>query len=373
MTLRPAGSRNPLRGHPPRRARVLLRRLLLGGTLLAVPLPADEPPFPAPEAYVTDRAGLLPDESRERVEARLRKLTESHPFVRVYVYLLPGADGRPPGDVTQEFYRRWKMRDRELGDGLATIFVFEKEHEARLFLGQGAPPGFESAVAGVGDDLLAVFREAPEPGLVKVVDRIDRALSGLPKTYQASPPVPAEPEGPVCGSLPYVEADLRALSEAVERASREAGHPIVLVLNPAKGLESPVERMEKLAAAWPDRTLVGVFTNERAALLHPADAVKERFSDADRRRIAAEIGRSLNRPTRARTLTRVVGEIGAISAGRPPAPWVAWKHPFRTLAGGQDADPFPAAVEFGIAAAALVLAALGLNLLLKRRKAVAKN
>ena len=224
----------------------------------------------------------------------------------------------------------------------------------------------------MGDDLLAVFREAPEPGLVKVVDRIDRALSGLPKTYQASPPIPADP-GFIYGNPPFAEADVRALSEAVERASREAGHPIVLVLNPAKGLEAPVERMEKLAAAWPGRTLVGVFTNERAALLHPADAVKARFSDADRRRIAAEIGRSLKRPTRARTLTRLVGEIGAISAGRPPAPWVAWKHPFRTIAGGQDADPLPVAVEFGIAAVALALVALGLNLLLKRRKAVEKG
>ncbi len=346
-----------------------LRPVLLG-VLLSSPLSAGGPAPPAPESIVTDRAGLLPAESRERVEARLRKLTESHPFVRVYVYTLPGADGRPLEEVMQELYRRWKMRDREVGDGLATIFVFGNEHEARVFLGPGAPPGFEEAAAGVGDDLAAIFREAPEPGLVRVVDRIDRALSGLPKTYLDSPPVPADPGAPVYGNPPFGESDVRALSEAVERASREAGNPIVLVLNPAKGFDSVAQRMEKLAAAWPGRTILGVFSGERAAAFHAADSVSGRFSDADRRRIETEIARALTRPTLVKTLTRLVGEIAAISTGRPPAPWSAWKHPYRVLAGGQDAEPFPVAVDVGITVVALALATLGLRALIRSRKAV---
>jgi len=312
----------------------------------------------APAAWVTDDAGLFAPDARDRIAARLAKLKGFTSFVKVYVYTLRSANGGPVADAMQELYRGWKMRDREMYDGLATIFLFSEERQARVMLGQGAPPGLEGAMPDVGRDLSAVFAPGAGPpneaALLRVIDSIQEGLRG-PTTWLDSPPVPDDPGGSVYGNPPFEEPQLRELSEAVGRASRISPHPIVLAFDPAKGLNTPLERTNKLEKAWPDRILLGVFTQEMSVTMAMPDDVKDRFSDEEKRRIGYEVDRSMTRGTLVRTLARVTGEMGAIAAGRPPAPWVAWRHPFQTLAGGQDEVPLPPLLALGIGIAALAV------------------
>src|SRR5512140_498131 len=85
---------------------------------------------PAPAGGVTDNAQMLSPEARARLEAKLTAFRDAHAFVRVYVYTLRSVNGAPPAAAMQELYSRWKMKDREITDGLATIFVFWDERKA---------------------------------------------------------------------------------------------------------------------------------------------------------------------------------------------------------------------------------------------------
>ncbi|MFI5120155.1 MAG: TPM domain-containing protein [Thermoanaerobaculia bacterium] len=347
----------------------LLLALLFGGALHAQPAapdatrPSASRAFvslpPAPTSFVTDEAGLFVPEARDRVAARLAKLEKWASFVKVYVYTLRSVNGVPVTDAMQELYRRWKMRDREMYDGLATVFLFGAERQARVMLGQGAPPGLEGAMPDIGRDLSAVLAPGSEPpneaALLRVIDRIQEGLRG-PTTWLDSPPIPDDPGGSVYGNPPFEETQARSLVEAVERASKASPHPVVLVFNPAKGLNTPLERTNKLEKAWPSRILLGVFTQEMSVTMAIPDDVKDRFTDEEKRRIGNEVDRAMTKGTLVRTLARVTGEMGAIAAGHPPAPWIAWKHPFQTLAGGQDETPLPPPLALGIGIAALALA-----------------
>ena len=118
---------------------------------------AQPAPPTAPAAWVTDEAGLFAPEARDRIAARLKKVKESSSFLKIYVYTLKSANGLPVTEAMQEWYRQWRMRERESGDGLATIFLFGEERSARVMLGPGAPPRLEEAIPDIGRDLSAVF------------------------------------------------------------------------------------------------------------------------------------------------------------------------------------------------------------------------
>lgn len=89
-----------------------------------------------------------------------------------------------------------------------------------------------------------------------MIDRIDKRLEGETSSWIDSPPVPAEPSGPLHGNPPFAD-------EGVMR-----------------GLED--------------------------------------------------------------------GEIASLAEGRPPAPWIAWRHPLKTLGGGLEKAVRPAAEKLGM-------------------------
>lgn len=310
---------------------------------------------PAPSDGVTDNAQILPAEARTRLEARLKQFRSDHALIRLYVYTLRSTNGPSAADAMQELYRRWKMRDRELYDGLATIFVFWNERKALVMLGQGAPARTEEALADLSPELAAVFGPDTEGALSRVIDRIGASLAGDTASWVDSPPVPAEPSGPVHGNPGFAdEEEARTLEEAVRRASTPE-HPIVLVLNPAKGLDSPEQRAGKLEKAWPDRILLVAFRSESAVSLAVPDALKDRFPDEQRRRLLGEVRAAMTSATYSRTLARAVGEIATLAEGKTPPPWIPWRHPLETLGGGQDEDAVPAPLGIGIG---LVLVAI---------------
>ncbi len=313
---------------------------------------------PAPSDYVNDTAQMLAPAARERLEKRFGAFRDRYAFVRIYAYTLRSANGAAPAEAAQELYRRWKMKDRELYDGLATIFVFWEEKKALVMLGQGAPESTEEALGEISADLSAVFGDDPEGALGRVLDRIGASLEKAPSTsWLDSPPVPEKPSGPLHGN-PHlaIPGEVAMLEEAARKADTPE-HPFTLVMDPAKGLDSAEQRAAKLAAAWPERIVLVASRSDFFASLAVPSALAGKFPEDQRQRIVREIRAAATNATYATTLARVVSEVASLAEGKAPAPWVAWKHPLKFLGGGQDETPVPLVV--GIAVALAALGALG--------------
>ena len=357
-------------------ASLLLAFGLLAGPAASAADGADAPPIfmalpPAPTEFVTDDAQILSSQARARLTAKLEQLRRDSAFVNVYVYTLRSTNGPSATAAAQELYRRWKMKDREVYDGLATIFAFRDEKKALVLLGHGAPASIDAALADAPPDLEAIFGPDPEIALARVIDRIGKGLSAAESTsWLDSPPVPAEPSGPIYGNPDFAdESATRTLEEAVRRASTPE-HPIVLVLNPAKGMDSPQKRVEKLAAAWPGRIILAAFRSDFSALLAVPDDLKDRFPQDQRDRLRSQVQKAMTNYYYPRTLARVVGEIGMLAGGKTPPPWVEWQHPLKTIGGGQDEDAAPLALGVVIGLVLLFLVSFFLYMLVTNPKAV---
>jgi uncharacterized membrane protein YgcG len=338
-----------------------LRSLLLCGMLVAPALnaapqadPSDD--FPYPTAYVMDIAHVLPPGADERLSVRLKQLYfASHEKVSLNAYTLRSARWGSPETVEQDLMRAWGAMPniKDYADEVAVLFVFADERETRIFLGKSAPKELVTAVQGIEPQRVADVTQDVEPVLMGIIDRIAANL-GIPATYHDPPPVPAATGESIVGKPgtgaplqtgnAFTDADLKTLATALEGASHEAGHPIVLVLNPETGLFSPQTISANLTAARPDTTLLILFQTTGEAFLRPASSFKGLFSEESIGRIegdlhdAMAIEKNNGHGRLGRTLTRTVGEIGAIAGGHPPSEFTPQLHPLLMLAGGQDAD-----------------------------------
>jgi hypothetical protein len=296
----------------------------------------------------------------------------------VYVYTLPSANGAPAKDVMQGLYRRWRMRDRELCDGMATIFLFAREREARVMLGQGAPTRLKEALPDFDGELSTVFREDPGPpneaALLSVIASIRKAIEG-PTTWLDSPPGPSDP-GPLCG-FPKLETELM-VSLAVSAASRETGHEIVFAINPPKGMDSSEQRSAKLVAAWPEKTVFIVIREPAGGGrvgLYPAASLKTLFSEESAEIIqekvfqAMQLGSSDARFTAA--LVRAADEIRDAMKGHPPQRFDARRHPWEAFSGGPDEELVPLPLFLGVIGVVLTALFFSIRFVIRNPRAVA--
>jgi uncharacterized protein len=354
--------------------RASLVALFLVGAVRSLAQPAPPAAAAAPAALVTDEAGLFAPEARDSIAARLKRLKESSSFLRVYVYTLKSANGLPVTDVMQGLYRRWRMRERESGDGLATIFLFGEERSARVMLGQGAPPRLDEAMPKIGRELSAIFPEGALPpdaaAVLRVIDRIDAGLKG-DVTWLDAPPIPPDP-GPVFGHTSLDPAKESVVAGAVAAASRESGHEIVFAIDPPKGFDSSEQRSKKLVAAWPEKTLLVVFTEygQVRVGLHPAASVGNLVSDETATIIQEKVSHALTGPRFAEALVRAASEIAGALKGRPPQRFDPRRHPWQALSGGPDEELIPLPVVLGGIAVILALAFFGIRAFLRDPVAV---
>jgi hypothetical protein len=136
--------------------------------------------------------------------------------------------------------------------------------------------------------------------------------------------------------------DARAeLEAAVALASKQAGHPVALFINPKKETGTAAEQAQRFATAWPDRTIVVIAilpSNEVQLAIQPVDADKARFSAVMQKRFESEINEAQVRGKLMHAVARVVMNVGAIEAGAVVEKWNPWKHPIQAVTGGQDAS-----------------------------------
>lgn len=331
----------------------------------------------APAAWVTDEAGLFAPEARESIAARLKTLKAASSFLKVYVYTLKSANGLPVADAMQDLYRRWRMRERESGDGLATIFLFGEERAARVMLGQGAPSRLDAAMPDIGRALSAVFPNggpSPDPAaVIRVIDAIDTGLEGE-ATWLDAPPIPPDP-GPVFGHTGLDPAKESLVAGAVAAASRESGHEIVFAIDPPKGFNTAEERSRKLVAAWPEKTVLVVFTEygQVRVGLHTAASLGSVVSDESTAIIQEKVFRAANGQRFTEALVRAAGEIAGALKGRRPERFDPRRHPWQALSGGPDEELIPLPVVLGAIAVILALVFFGIRAFLRDPVAVSKG
>jgi uncharacterized protein len=241
-------------------------------------------------------------------------------------------------------------------------------------LGQGAPPRLDEALPKIGRELSAIFPEGALPpdaaAVLRVIDRIDAGLKG-DVTWLDAPPIPPDP-GPVFGHTSLDPAKESVVAGAVAAASRESGDEIVFAIDPPKGFDSSEQRSKKLVAAWPEKTLLVVFTEygQVRVGLHPAASVGNLVSDETETIIQEKVFQAVNGQRFAEALVRAASEIAGALKGRPPQRFDPRRHPWQALSGGPDEELIPLPVVLGGIAVILTLAFFGIRAFLRNPVAV---
>jgi uncharacterized protein len=140
----------------------------------------------------------------------------------------------------------------------------------------------------------------------------------------------------------------REIAAAALKASEACGQRPIVVVSRPRTTEAPEEFMSQVEAAWPDRTILFVLRSDFKVRLRPGPSASPMLPPAAVSGFEERIHRRLYDSDFDRSIVNVLADLGGTLAGRPPAPWVEWKHPLFALGGGQDAQPVP--LVAGIAA-----------------------
>lgn len=158
---------------------VLLRWLGLGIALLVAGAAWALVAVPPLKARVTDGAGILAPDARERLETKLAAFEQAHGS-QIAIVLVPTTEGEPIEDFAHRIGEAWKIGRKGVGDGLLVV-VARDDRRVRIDVAR--------ALEGAIPDLAAkqVIREAMGPsfakgdfagGLDAGLDRLFRLIEG---------------------------------------------------------------------------------------------------------------------------------------------------------------------------------------------------
>jgi uncharacterized membrane protein YgcG len=319
-----------------------------------------------PTAQVSDEAHILGTDAEWRLVQRLHKFYKlSGDKVSIQVYVVAGTKGRGPDAAIADLVGHWKSGPYAADvDALTILFAFVDEHDLRLYLGSAVPPDVKEALANIAPQQLANVKTDLEPAIEKTIDTIAADLhieTAAPPAAHADGPIFGKPVNDSSVDSPNVltDDDLPLIAGALGEASKEAGGPIVLLLNPERGVDRPEQVTRKIEAERPAETLLFLYQADKSAVLRPSPALSSHFSDATISGIETQLAGAMKYKsspgTLRRALLRLIGDIGALGAGHPHSQWNPWMHPLQKLAGGVDAE-----WHDGIIPGLFLLALLGL-------------
>ncbi len=172
------------------RARFLIAGVALAACVLAVPaLGADFKIPPTPDHRVTDPAGVLSGGTRASIESELQAY-ETATGHQILVWI-----GQTTGDVpletwTGETADHWKIGRRGHDDG-AVLFVFMRDHKARIEVGYGLESALTDADANriIERDIIPRMRAGDVDGAVS--SGVAAILTTITPSYTGvAPPSP---------------------------------------------------------------------------------------------------------------------------------------------------------------------------------------
>jgi len=115
-------------------------------------------PFPKPEGWVTDRAGLLDPIAKARVEQLLTEVDRKS-GVEIAVVTLPTLGGRSVEEVAVELFHAWGIGKKGKDEGLL-LLVAPKERKLRIEVGYGLEGTIPDGMAGEIIRETVAFEEA---------------------------------------------------------------------------------------------------------------------------------------------------------------------------------------------------------------------
>jgi uncharacterized membrane protein YgcG len=311
-----------------------------------------------PTSQVSDDAHILGPDAEWRLAQRLHKLYNlSGDKVSIQVYVVSGSKGRGPDAAIAALAQQWKSGQFAADvDKLTMLFAFVDDHDLRLYLGSGAPAELKEALGNITPQQVANVKTDLEPAIEKTIDRIAADLhieTAAPPAAHADGPIFGKPVNDSAVDSPNVltDDDLPVIASALGAASKEAGGPMVLLLNPERGFDRPEQITRKIEAERPVETLLFLYQADKSAVLRPSPGLRSRFSDAAISRIETQLNGAMRYKSSPGTLRRALVRM----IGHPHAEWNPWMHPLEKLAGGPDAE-----WHDGIVPGLFLLAFLGL-------------
>jgi uncharacterized protein len=152
---------------------------------LATAAHAVEPPIPQPQGFVTDLAGVIPADSRARMEQTIRALKEKTGS-EIAVLTVPTTEPLDDFSYAMRIADAWKV-GRKGDDTGVLILVATKDRKLRILTGYGIegilPDGLVGAIQD--RDIVPAFRagrigEGLERGVATIAQRIIDGRQGIP-------------------------------------------------------------------------------------------------------------------------------------------------------------------------------------------------
>ncbi|GJE57240.1 MULTISPECIES: TPM domain-containing protein [Methylobacterium] len=171
--------------------RVLIAPLaLLLFVLCAGLVQAAEPEFPPLDGRVTDAAGVLPPEIRERITGKL-KAHEDKSGDQLVVATVPSLQGLTVEEYANRLFRAWKLGETKRNNG-ALLLVAPTNRKVRIEVGYGLEGAITDAVskAIITTAIIPKFKQGDIPGGIEAgADAILSIMAGDAEQWQRRAPV----------------------------------------------------------------------------------------------------------------------------------------------------------------------------------------
>ncbi|GEO98913.1 TPM domain-containing protein [Methylobacterium haplocladii] len=151
---------------------------------------AAEPPFPPLNGRVTDAAGVLPPEIRQRLTEKL-KAHEDKSGDQLVVATVSNLQGLTVEDYANRLFRAWKLGEAKRNNG-ALLLVAPNDRKVRIEVGYGLEGAITDAVSKViiTTAIVPKFKQGDIPGGIEAgADAILSIMAGDAEQWQRRAPV----------------------------------------------------------------------------------------------------------------------------------------------------------------------------------------
>lgn len=151
---------------------------------------AAEPEFPRLDGRVTDAAGVLSPEIRERITGKL-KAHEDKSGDQLVVATVPNLQGLTVEDYANRLFRAWKLGETKRNNG-ALLLVAPTDRKVRIEVGYGLEGAITDAVSKViiTTAIIPKFKQGDIPGGIEAgAEAILSIMAGDAEQWQRRAPV----------------------------------------------------------------------------------------------------------------------------------------------------------------------------------------
>ncbi|HKA29311.1 MAG TPA: TPM domain-containing protein [Candidatus Binatia bacterium] len=162
-----------------------LARGVLLTVLMALAAHAAEPPVPQPQGYVTDLAGVIPPDARQRMTQTIQALKDKT-GAEIAVLTIPTTEPLDDFTYAMRVADAWKVGRKGQDTGVLIVLVTQ-DRKLRILTGYGVEGMLPDGLVGAIQDreMVPSFRagrlgEGLERGVAAIAERIKKGYEGEP-------------------------------------------------------------------------------------------------------------------------------------------------------------------------------------------------